>query len=83
VVSYEFTGFTFSPTGFTEACSAGLQPPIYSNCSSLALSCVLYNDSLLQVPKIDGYYVNSDQTTGYFITGGVGIIDTVLPNPCA
>jgi hypothetical protein len=82
VVSYEFTGFTFSPTGFTEACSAGLQPPIYSNCSSLALSCVLYNDSLLQVPKIDGYYVNSDQTTGYFITGGMGIIDTVLPTPC-
>jgi hypothetical protein len=82
VVSYEFTGFTFSPTGFTEACSAGLQPPIYSNCSSLALSCVLYNDSLLQVPKIDGYYVNSDKTTGYFITGGMGIIDTVLPTPC-
>ena len=82
VVFYEFTGFTFSPIGFTEACSGGLQPPIYSNCLSLVLTCGLYNDPLLQVAKIDGYYVNSDQTTGYFITGGMGIIDTVQPNPC-
>jgi hypothetical protein len=83
VVSYEFTGFTFSPTGFTEAClGEGIQPPIYSNCSSLDVACGLYNDPLLQVPKIDGYYVNSDQTTGYIITGGLGIIVTVQSDPC-
>jgi hypothetical protein len=55
---------------------------MYSNCSTLTTTCTLYNDSSLATPKIDGYYVNSNQSFGYFISGGTGVIASVLPNPC-
>jgi hypothetical protein len=79
---FEFTGFTFDVLSYTGACSGGLVPPMYSNCSSLTTTCTLYNDPSLATPKIDGYYVNSNQTFGYFISGGTGVIASVLPNPC-
>jgi hypothetical protein len=79
---FEFTGFTFGALSYTGACSGGLVPPMYSNCSTLTTTCTLYNDSSLATPKIDGYYVNSNQSFGYFISGGTGVIASVLPNPC-
>jgi hypothetical protein len=79
---FEFTGFTFGVLSYSGACSGGLVPPMYSNCSTLTTTCTLYNDSSLTTPKIDGYYVNSNQSFGYFISGGTGVIDSVLPNPC-
>jgi hypothetical protein len=79
---FEFTGFTFGVLSYTGACSGGLVPPMYSNCSTLTTTCTLYNDSSLATPKIDGYYVNSNQSFGYFISGGTGVIASVLPNPC-
>jgi hypothetical protein len=79
---FEFTGFTFGVLSYSGACSGGLVPPMYSNCSTLTTTCTLYNDSSLTTPKIDGYYVNSNKSFGYFISGGTGVIDSVLPNPC-
>lgn len=84
-VYYEFTGFTQSPSGYTQACSGALVPPIYSNCSVLSGdgSCYLYSDPLGNVPVIDSYYVNpSPQSEGYQVTGGFGQINGSQSNPC-
>jgi len=84
IVSYEFTGFTTDPLTMSGACSGAVVPPIYSNCSFLTGggSCYLYSDPLLQTPLVAGYYVNSSQTEGYQVTGGLGQITTGVPTPC-
>jgi hypothetical protein len=84
IVSYEFTGFTTSVLTMSGACSGAIVPPSYSNCSFLVGggSCYLYSDPLLQTPLAAGYYVNSSQSEGYQVTGGLGQIIIGTPNPC-
>ena len=84
IVSYEFTGFTTDVLSMSGACSGALVPPSYSNCSVLAGdgSCYLFSDPLLNAPLVAGYYVNSSQSEGYQVTGGLGQITSLQSNPC-
>jgi len=84
IVSYEFTGFTTDVLSMSGACSGALVPPSYSNCSVLAGdgSCYLFSDPLLNSPLVAGYYVNSSQSEGYQVTGGLGQITSLQSNPC-
>jgi hypothetical protein len=84
IVSYEFTGFTTDVLSMSGACSGALVPPSYSNCSVLAGdgSCYLFSDPLLNSPLAAGYYVNSSQSEGYQVTGGLGQITSLQSNPC-
>ena len=53
---------------------------IKSNCSVLAIGCVLY-DSITLLPVPDGIY--SDFVNTYTVSGGSGVISTVGVNACS